>query len=232
MRILSLLVLGLLLAATSSFGQGVIRGKIVDENGLSVIGATVVLKSDATYGTITDFDGKYELKITSAEPQTLVISFISFKTIEEVVNPIGGEVLVKNFTLLPNVQAIKGVTIEAKVEKSRDYYMEKVKMNSATSIDYISSQQIKRTGDSYVVGAVRRVAGVSTNSGGFITVRGIGDRYIKTTLKQFYHSLHWIHSPTTSNLTYFQRILSITLSSQKQHLLTCPVIGQVHTYPY
>lgn len=40
---------------------------------------------------------------------------------------------------------------------------------------------MKRTGDNNITAAVARVSGVSTN-GGFITVRGIGDRYVKTTI--------------------------------------------------
>lgn len=38
---------------------------------------------------------------------------------------------------------------------------------------------MKKSGDANVTAAVARVSGVSTN-GGFITVRGIGDRYVKT----------------------------------------------------
>ena len=59
--------------------------------------------------------------------------------------------------------------------------MENVKINSATTIDYVSSETMKKTGDANVTAAVARVSGVSTN-GGMITVRGIGDRYVKTTL--------------------------------------------------
>lgn len=183
-RLYFLLSLLLLIVGSDSFGQGIIRGKITDENGEMVVGATVVLKENPTYGSISDFDGNYELKITTSEPQTLVISYISFETIEQPVNPKNDEVLIQNFILRTSAQAIKEVEVSAKAIRSRDFYMEKVKMNSATSIDYISSETIKKTGDSYVVGAVQRVSGVSTNRSGFITVRGIGDRYIKTTLNK------------------------------------------------
>jgi hypothetical protein len=49
------------------------------------------------------------------------------------------------------------------------------------SLDYISAETIKRTGDGNVIAAVSRITGVST-FGGFITVRGIGDRYVKSTI--------------------------------------------------
>ncbi|MBL0103760.1 MAG: TonB-dependent receptor [Bacteroidetes bacterium] len=56
-----------------------------------------------------------------------------------------------------------------------------MKRNAVTSIDYVSSETLKRTGDVNVTAAISRITGVSTN-GGFITVRGIGDRYVKTAI--------------------------------------------------
>ena len=59
--------------------------------------------------------------------------------------------------------------------------MDKMKVNSTTTIDFISAETMKKTGDPNVTAAIARVSGVSTN-GGLITVRGIGDRYVRTTL--------------------------------------------------
>ena len=81
----------------------------------------------------------------------------------------------------PEASLIKEVEVVVKRTKAKDYYMENMKVNSATTIDYVSSETMKKTGDANVTAAVARVSGVSTN-GGMITVRGIGDRYVKTTL--------------------------------------------------
>lgn len=164
-----------------SFSQGIVRGKITDKSGETLIGATVVLKSNPSVGSVTDFDGNYSIKIADATPQTLVITFISYKTLEEVVNPHDGEVIIKNIILQSSANEVKTVEVTAKAIKSRNYYMEKVKLNSATTLDYVSSETMKKTGDANVTSAVARVAGVSTN-GQFITVRGIGDRYVKTAI--------------------------------------------------
>lgn len=164
------------------FSQGVVRGKIIDETGQTVIGATIVLKSNTGYGTVTDFDGNYSLKISESTPQTIVISFVGYVKIEEVVNPQNNEVLIRNFTLAPLSQEIVGVEITAKASREKDNYIEVIKKNSSATIDYISSETIKKTGDSQVSNAVARVPGVSATSNGLITVRGIGDRYIKTSL--------------------------------------------------
>ena len=164
-----------------SFGQGTIRGKITDENGETVIGASINLKFNNAIRTMTDFDGNYSLKIPVATPQIMIITFIGYKLTEETVNPKNGEIVIKNISLVPVSQALKEVEIVATAVKAKDNFMVNVKKKSPTLIDYISAETIKKIGDVNVSSAVARIAGVSTN-GAFITVRGIGDRYIKTAI--------------------------------------------------
>ena len=49
-------------------------------------------------------------------------------------------------------------------------------------MDGISSAQIQKVGDATAVEAAKRVTGVSIEDGKYIYVRGLGDRYTKTTL--------------------------------------------------
>lgn len=161
------------------FCQGTVRGKVTDETGESVIGATVYLKSNPTKGVLTDFDGFYTIKVQDSLEQIMVVKFISYKTIEYNVQLRKGQVLLKDFNLKPNLVELKEFEISSEAVKNRDYYIENIKKKSSTTIDYISAETIKKTGDNNVTSAVSRVSGVSTN-GSFITVRGIGDRYVKT----------------------------------------------------
>jgi len=163
-----------------SYSQGTIRGKITDDAGEPIIGGVVALKSNKANAVSTDLDGNFTIKITDTTTQTLLISYIGYQPIEEVIPPFKG-VIVKDFSIKAITQQIKEVVVEAKASKAKNYYMEKIKLNSSISIDFISSEIMKKTGDANVTAAVARVSGVSTN-GGFITVRGIGDRYIKTTI--------------------------------------------------
>ncbi len=169
----------ILLIAKITFGQGTVRGKLTDNNGESLIGARVVLKNNPAIGTITDFDGNYSIKIADSISQTLVYSYISFVSREEIVRVKNGEVVIKNIELSSNSTAIQEVVIEGRAVKAKESYMERRKINASTTLDFISSETMKKTGDANVTSAVARVSGVST-SGAFITVRGIGDRYVKT----------------------------------------------------
>lgn len=172
----------LLVVSCSLFAQGTIRGKVTDNLGEPLIGVTIVQKSKMTNGAVTDFDGNYSVSIAEGTSQVLVISFVGFKTIEETVNPLNNEVVVLNLKLLPATVESKTVEITATKVKAANYYMDDMKKKSATTIDYVSSETMKKTGDNNVSSAIARVTGVSNTSAGFITVRGIGDRYLRTNI--------------------------------------------------
>src|SRR5687767_14355508 len=180
-KLLILFTVAGLFVCGSAFSQGTIRGKIADANGETLIGVAIVLKANRSIGTVTDFDGNYSLKISDSTAQVLLITYVGYQPIEETVHPKKGEVVVKNFTMKSAAQEMKQVEVTAKAVKAKEYFMEEAKKKSATTIDYISSETIRKTGDANVTAAVTRVTGVSTN-GSFITVRGIGDRYVKTSI--------------------------------------------------
>lgn len=69
------LSVGLILAQTNQ-----IQGTVVDENGDSVIGASVVVKG-TTNGTITDIDGKFTLNVP-ADKNILVFTLVGMKQLE------------------------------------------------------------------------------------------------------------------------------------------------------
>ena len=53
-----------------------IKGTVLDENGLAIIGASIKAKGNSSIGTITDFDGNFELKVP--QNTTLEISYIGY----------------------------------------------------------------------------------------------------------------------------------------------------------
>ena len=57
-----------------------ISGKVVDESGMPLPGANIVVK-DSNIGTITDFDGLFQLNVPEGT-QMVLVSMVGFKTIE------------------------------------------------------------------------------------------------------------------------------------------------------
>jgi hypothetical protein len=168
-------------SAVFSYAQGTVRGKIVDPNGEPIIGAKVMLTDTTGILGKTDIDGLYSLKVPDAKLHFMRITLLGYDTLKKEIQLKNNEVLVADFIMKERerIQEMKGTTVTRKATKANDYYMDRVKVNSAVSIDFISSETMKKTGDANVTNAVARVSGVSTN-GGMITVRGIGDRYIRT----------------------------------------------------
>ena len=159
-----------------------VRGKVVDEQGEPIIGAVVSVREDLKLAVPTNLDGDFDLALPSGKTYTLFVRFLGYAEVEFLVPALAeGASVQQSFFLKPANKVIKEVVIQSKANKARDAYLDKMKSNAAVSIDFISNEGMKRVGDSHVASAVARVSGVSTN-GGFITVRGIGDRYVRTTI--------------------------------------------------
>lgn len=80
-RQLFLTVCLLIFFSVSAFAQKLVKGNVSDVKGEPIIGASIVLKDNASVGTITDFDGNFSLDVPSST-STLVISYIGYKTQE------------------------------------------------------------------------------------------------------------------------------------------------------
>jgi hypothetical protein len=161
--------------------QGTLNGIVTDAQGEPLYGVVVRTVENATLGALSDFDGLFVLKFPDDKKYTLSFDLMSYEQLVDSISVKKGEVITKEFTLLERSFTSGEVVVVAKASKAADSYMDKIKMNSAVTLDYISSETMKKTGDSNVINAIARVSGVSTN-GGLITVRGIGDRYVRTTL--------------------------------------------------
>ena len=69
----------------SVMGQVTITGNIVDVNGEALIGASILEKSNPTNGTITDFNGNFNLTVSDASA-ILLVSYTGFTSQEVLLN--------------------------------------------------------------------------------------------------------------------------------------------------
>ena len=98
------------MASLTIYGQHTITGKVMDAYGEALIGVNVIEKGTNT-GTITDFDGMYQLEVSNANA-TVSVSYIGYDTQEYKLN--GSSTL--------NITMDEGVTLgEVQVVGSRSY---------------------------------------------------------------------------------------------------------------
>lgn len=178
LSIFSILFSSLLMAQ-----NGFIRGTIFDaKTGETLIGVSVVVQG-TTNGTITDLDGQFSIQV---EPgiHALQLSYISYQTIViDAIEVLAGKTNILNkISMEEATTEIGEVVITAKAVKSNEMALLGIKRRSAVMFDGISADKMELTGDGTAIEAAKRVTGVSIDGGKYIYVRGLGDRYSKTTL--------------------------------------------------
>ncbi len=103
MKRFSLLLLMVFCAVVTSYAQKDISGTVTGPDGLPLIGASVLVKGTSV-GTVTDFDGRYNLSVPEGESM-IVISYTGYETQE----------LEVGASSVYNAVLAEGVTLEAAV---------------------------------------------------------------------------------------------------------------------
>ncbi|GAB4250560.1 MAG: TonB-dependent receptor [Vicingaceae bacterium] len=161
---------------------GSIKGKVISgEDGMELIGAAVLIQG-TTKGSIVDIDGNYNINGLNPGNYKLICSYISYKADTIDINIKNGETVIQNFTLNSSSVAIKTFSVEERAKRSSENYMLKVKQKSTSVMEGITAQEINKRGDGNAAGALKRVTGISVVDGKYVYVRGLSDRYSKTTL--------------------------------------------------
>lgn len=174
MRNLSLLRPVLLLAAvlftSAAWSQRTVNGTVVDADNEPLIGATI-LEVGTANGTVTDFDGKFELTLMTEKP-SLTFSFTGYKaqTIE-----VGAQTIL-NITLTTDAELLDEVVVVG--------YGSQKKVNLTGSVASLQSDRLTAVPAANVsellAGQVpglltRQTSGIPGNDATTLSIRGFGD---------------------------------------------------------
>ena len=166
--------------------KGVVTGIVVDGemNNEALPFANVFIKGTEN-GATTDFDGLYTIRVNEGI-YTIVFSFVGYQTIE-----------------IPSVEVIAGETIQLEsivLKADEGIALDEVTINTTTKRESIQSllteqkkavelktsigaEELSQKSVSNASGAVTKISGVSKEEGSNnVYVRGLGDRYLNTTL--------------------------------------------------
>jgi len=178
-----LIILSLLLTTITYAQTGTIRGTVYDDaTGEYLPGVTVVVEG-TTLGALTDLDGKFNIKLAPGS-YSLRVSYISYETllVKDVAVKTGEVALFDNLRLRETTIELSEVTITAQSVRNTENALLSMKKNSANLMDGISAANFRKIGDSDAASSMKRVSGLSVEGGKYVFVRGLGDRYTKTTL--------------------------------------------------
>ncbi len=165
---------------------GSIAGKLIDKevNDEPLAFANVLIKG-TTKGTTSDFDGLYEVPNLEPGLYTVVYSYLGYESVE-----------------IPNMEVVAGkvTTVDVPMSASQGVSLDEVVVVTTTRKDSevallldqkkaieikesIGAQQLAKIGVSDVATATTKISGVSSSeASGDVFVRGLGDRYLSTTL--------------------------------------------------
>ncbi len=177
-------LIALLFIGNISFSQNAaIRGKVTDANTGEELPGTNVIFVGTINGTTTDFDGNFALNNLEAGTYSIQCSFISYQTkVIKDIKVANGEVKIVNIKLGEAVLELDDVVVVAKRIERTETAIVAMQRKSASVLSGVSSQEMAKVGASTAADALRKVTGVTVQFGKYVYVRGLSDRYSKTTL--------------------------------------------------
>ena len=149
-------VIPLLALVSLVFGQAqTIKGIVTDSaDNTELIGVSIYIKNQNNIGTISNYDGTYEIK--AAIGDTIVYSYISYQTIEKVV----GEATVIDVTMNSSSLVIEEVVVTA-------LGMKREKKSLGYAVQEVDGEAIGKTKELDVVNSLSgKIAGVNITQGG------------------------------------------------------------------
>jgi TonB-dependent receptor len=154
-----------------------ISGVVLDEKGLPVIGASVLIPG-TTIGVATDINGRFTMEAPSNAK--LRISYIGYEAKEELLNA-SSDLKIK---LEPTPQALTEIVITAQAIGQKNAILQQI--NSNTIKNVVAADRLQENPDANSVEALGRLPGISVQrSGGEgvgLVIRGLDPRYSSVTL--------------------------------------------------
>ena len=176
-----ILITLLLLCTAALVHAATLKGVVKDgSTGEPLIGATVYIKGTTT-GAATDLDGRFEITGVKGNECTLVVSYITYKTIELNIH-LTLQMAELEILLEPDNMQLEEVTVVARKNLEGVIALQKERQMSNVAIENIGAKEMSIKGISNVQEGVKKMTGISIASAGQLIVRGLGDRYSLTTL--------------------------------------------------
>jgi len=176
----------LLLVTTITFSQtkGSISGTVFDKEfeNAPLPFANVFIKG-TSIGTTTEFEGTYILQVEPGT-YTLVFSFIGYETIEvpNVEIKEGQQVLINKTMNASQGVSLNEIQITGSTKKESETALLTEQKKAVEIKQSIGADELTRKGISDAATAITKISGISKEGSSNVYVRGLGDRYLNTSM--------------------------------------------------
>lgn len=143
-----------------AFAQtGTVKGRIVDENGLGLPGASVIIQS-LGLGVASDVNGEFTFFSVAAGTQTIQISFIGYNQINGEITVTEGQTTTLRYELKPGVMIGEEILVLGDRLKGQAKALNQQRTNvNVTNI--VAADQIGRFPDANIGDAMKRIPGIT-----------------------------------------------------------------------
>jgi len=169
MKLLKTFIFCISLILFSVYGhaqEASINGKVIDDKGLPIPGATIVLNGTTT-SVATDFDGKFQIK--APKDGTLTISFIGYKTVQEAING-RTQLQVKMYS---STQDLNEVVVVGYGSQKKSVVTGAISSVKAKDIEKVPNGRIEQVLQGRVSGVTIAASSGQPGSASTIRIRGI-----------------------------------------------------------
>jgi TonB-dependent receptor len=152
-------LVSMMLLSGGAFAQGVLKGKVIDAQNLSLPGANVILQG-TSIGSVSNQNGEFTIVNLEAGSYEVVVTYLGYASLNQNVTITAGETTLVNFKL--NETAIEGAEFivfgDRLKGQARALNQQK---NNANITNIVSSDQIGRFPDANIGDALKRVPGIT-----------------------------------------------------------------------
>lgn len=169
MKLLKAFVFCILSILFSAYGHAQdvsISGKVTDETGLPIPGATILLKGTST-SVSSDFDGKFQ--INAPKNGNLIISFVGYKTVDTAIN---GQNSV-NAKLYPATQNLNEVVVVGYGTQKKSVVTGAISSVRAKELEKIPNGRIEQALQGRAAGVTIAASSGQPGSASTVRIRGI-----------------------------------------------------------
>lgn len=175
--VISILLALLGLSAQATAQKGTLTGVVLDaENGEELIMVNVYIPELST-GGVTDMSGRYAIDL---DPGTYTVEYSFITHQKQIVSDVvieAGRVTEIDILMAGKNEELDEVVVSAQRIDNNEASLLRLQKKSLPMQDGISSQEIGRIGFSNSAESMKQVTGASIEGGGFVVMRGLGDRY-------------------------------------------------------